>query len=118
MRTDREGRGDWRRILVNDKRQRLERALVIRSKVDAHADRYDGGVFGSPRRIKDHQAGAIAYRTILEDVALDAVPGFFRGLLRSGSDRLSARRRRPRNTYHRDHDRDDHFGENRHDRIP
>ena len=96
MRADRERSGDRRGIFVDDQRQRLQRALVVAGEVDAHADRHDGGILGAPRRIEDHQAGAIENGAILEDIALDAVPGFFRRLILAGGGSLGTCRRRRR----------------------
>ena len=96
MRTDRKRSGDRRGIFIDDERQRLQRALVVAGEVDAHADRHDGGILGAPRRIEHHEAGAIENGTILEDIALDAVPGFFRRLILAGAGRLGTRRRRRR----------------------
>ncbi len=83
--------GDRRRIFVDHERQRLQRAFVVGGEIDAHADRHDGGILGAARRIEHHKAGAVENRAILEDVALDAVPGFFRRLVRGGSGRLARR---------------------------
>ena len=54
------------------------------AKIDAHADRHDGGILRAARRIENHEAGAVENGTILEDIALDAVPGLFRRLILAG----------------------------------
>ena len=82
--------GDRRGIFVDDQRQRLQRALVVVGEIDAHADRHEGGVLRAARRIENHKARAVENGTVLEDIALDAVPGFFRRLVRRRQPRSAA----------------------------
>ena len=45
---------------------------------------HDGGILRTAWRLENYKTGAVENRTILEDIALDAVPGFFRRLVLAG----------------------------------
>jgi hypothetical protein len=84
MRADRERAGDRRGIFVDHERQRLQRALVIPAKLTRMP--IGTTAASSARRGASRTTRPEPSRigTILEDIALDAVPGFFRRLVLAG----------------------------------